>query len=321
MTGPQSSGTDGSEPRFLITGANGCIGAWVVHELVHAGRSVTTFDLAVEPTRLRMLLGDRVDSIAHVAGDVADAATLGRALDSHHITHIVHLAALQVPFVRADPYRGARVNVLGTINVFEAAKQRGLAPVVYASSIAAYDLAGTMCEPPSTLYGVFKRSNEATAAVYHAEGGVASIGLRPHTVFGVGRDQGLTSAPTSAMLAAAAGTRFTIPYGGVAQLQLAKDVARAFIWASVAAEEGASVHNLPGHVVSMADVVAAIRDVVPDAQVDHQGDELPLPAETDSTSFHTAAPRFVQTPLAEGVRVTIEHFEKLIARGLVRVPR
>ena len=120
---------------------------------------------------------------------------------------MIHLAALQVPFCRADPPLGARVNVLGTVNVFEAAKARPhLAPITYASSIAAFDANGTMAGHPGTIYGVYKRANESTAAVYFAENGVSSTGLRPHTVYGVGRDQGLTSAPTTAMLAAAAGT-------------------------------------------------------------------------------------------------------------------
>jgi len=86
---------------------------------------------------------------------------------------------------------------------------------------------------PGTIYGVYKRANEGTAWVYHAERGVASIGLRPHTVFGPGRDHGLTSAPTSAMLAAAAGKPFQIPYGGTSQFQYAPDVARAFVQAAL----------------------------------------------------------------------------------------
>src|SRR5439155_1232507 len=126
--------------RTLVTGAYGCIGAWVVHELVRHGREVVTFDLSTEPRRLRLLLGNDVDSVPHVAGDITDGASVEHALDEHGITKVIHLAALQVPFVRADPPLGARVNVLGTVNVFEAAKRRELAPIVYASSIAAIDV-------------------------------------------------------------------------------------------------------------------------------------------------------------------------------------
>jgi UDP-glucuronate 4-epimerase len=309
------------EARFLVTGAHGCIGAWVVHELIADGLPVTTLDLSSEPMRLRLLLGNRADDVAHVTADITDLASISRTIDEHRVTHVIHLAALQVPFVRADPPLGARVNVLGTVNVFEAVAQRELAPIVYASSIAAYDPGGTMRGHPSTLYGVFKRANEATAAVYHAENGVSSIGLRPHTVYGIGRDQGMTSAPTAAMLAAAAGVPYTIPYGGGTQLQLARDVARAFVAASLAEATGASVHNVPGHAVTVAEVVEAIADAAPDAAVDFTGEGLPFPADVDTTSFAELDPTFVQTPLAAGVGETIEGFRDLLARGLIAPPR
>ena len=309
-----------SEPRFLVTGAHGCVGAWVVHELLAAGRPVATFDLSTDPRRLRLLLGDRAAEVAHVAGDITHLAALERAIDDHGVTNVIHLAALQVPLVRADPALGARVNVLGTVNVFEAATRRPLAPVVYASSIAAYDPDGTMRGHPGTLYGVFKRANEATAAVYHAEAGVSSVGLRPHTVYGVGRDQGVTAAPTLAMLAAAAGTAYTIPYGGVGELQLARDVARAFIEASLAGPEGASVHNLPGRGVPIRDVVAAIVDAVPGATVSCTDTTLPFPGEVDGASFASLVPGFVETPLAEGVRTTIDRFRELLEFGVVTPP-
>jgi nucleoside-diphosphate-sugar epimerase len=308
-----------TEPRFLVTGAHGCIGAWVVAELVAAGRPVVTFDLSTEPRRLRLLLGeDVVAAIPHVAGDITELGAVERAIDEHEVTNVIHLAALQVPFCRADPPLGARVNVLGTVNVFEAAKARPqLAPIVYASSIAAFDATGTMAGHPGTIYGVYKRANESTAAVYFAENGVASTGLRPHTVYGVGRDQGLTSAPTTAMLAAAAGTAYTIPYGGAAQLQLARDVARAFVGASLAATEGAAVHNLPGRRVSIEEIVATIGA----DSIGFDDVRLPFPEELDSSSFRAGFPDFTETPLADGVAATVERFRALLDEGLVRPPQ
>ena len=63
-------------------------------------------------------------ALARVRGDITDLDALERTLDEHAITHVIHLAALQVPFCRADPPLGARVNVVGTVNVFEAAARR-----------------------------------------------------------------------------------------------------------------------------------------------------------------------------------------------------
>lgn len=318
------------ERRFLVTGAHGCIGAWVVHELVEAGESVTTFDLSSDPRRPGLLLEpDRLEQVPHVAGDISDLETVERALDEHAITHVIHLAALQVPGCRADPPLGARVNVLGTVNVFEAVRRRldRMGPVVYASSVAVFDAPEDGAPPglgghPGTIYGAFKRANESTAWIYWQESGVPSVGLRPHTVYGVGRDQGLTSAPTIAMLAAAAGVPFTIPYGSASQLELAADVARAFIGASISGHDGAAVHNLPGPRATIAEAIAAIAAAAPESagSIAFEDVELPFPAEVDSSSFAAAFPEFVATPLGDGVRSTIDRFRALLADGRLSVP-
>jgi UDP-glucuronate 4-epimerase len=322
---------NGQGERFLVTGACGCIGAWIVRELVSDSVSVVTFDLATDRRRLRLLLSeDELARIPHVEADITDLHALEAAIDQHEITNLVHLAALQIPFCRADPPLGARVNVVGTINVFEAARRRRdrLRPVVYASSVAAYDApddgasSPAMSGSPSTLYGVFKRANEASARVYWKDDEVSSIGLRPHTVYGAGRDQGLTSAPTAAMLAAAAGVPFHIPYGGAGQLQYGRDVARAFVAASRAEHEGASVHNLAGPRVAMAEVVAAIGAAAPDSVGSITFDDvaLPFPEEVDARSLGQAIDLEATTPLGDGVRETVERFRELLAVGLVAPP-
>ena len=321
-----------SDRRFLVTGAYGCLGAWVISELLAAGQPVTSFDLSDEPRLLRLLLDEeRIASIPHVRGDITDLALLERTLAEHEITNVIHLAALQVPFCRADPPLGASVNVIGTINVFEAARRAGarLAPVVYASSIAALD--GPQERPdgadrahsqPGTLYGVYKRAGEWAAQIYWRDVALSSVGLQPHTVYGVGRDQGLTSAATTAILAATAGVRYTIPYGGRSQLQHAGDVARAFIATSLAAEEGAHVYSLPGLAVSMTELVAAIDEAVPQARgsISWADVELPFPAQPDPASLSPLAASLAETPLREGVAATAERFRKLLADGRVRPP-
>ena len=217
--------------RFLVTGALGCIGAWAVKQLVDAGVPVWTYDLPGSDHRLRLVLRDeQFAQVTQTAGDITDQAAFERAVVDNGITRIVHLAGLQVPFVRADPVQGARVNVVGTTIVFETVKRhadqvRGLS---YASSLGVYGapelyppgpLAHDAPLHPPTLYGVFKQANEGTAQIYWDEYRVRSIGLRPYIVYGPGRDQGMTSTPTKAMLAAALGRTYHISYGGRAVFQ------------------------------------------------------------------------------------------------------
>jgi UDP-glucuronate 4-epimerase len=308
--------------RFLVTGAGGCIGAWTVAQLVNEGTPVVALDASDDDHRLRLLLDDaELASLARVRGDITDLDALERTLDEHAITHVIHLAALQVPFCRADPPLGARVNVVGTVNVFEAVAQRAdrMGPVVFASSVAAYDAlddittGAAMQGVPSTHYGVFKRANEGTATVYASERGVASVGLRPHTVYGPGRDQGLTSAPTTAMVAAAAGSPYRLPFGGAYQLQYAPDVAAAFIAAARAGGDGAELRDIGGPAVHTDELIAAIAAAAPGAEIGYEPVELPFPADTGDVD----APA---TPLAQGVADAVARFRDLLARGLVSPP-
>jgi nucleoside-diphosphate-sugar epimerase len=201
-----------------------------------------------------------------------------------------------------------------------------MAPVVYASSIAAYDAVdGAIAAPslnggvPGTLYGVYKRANEGAASLYWTDRGLASVGLRPHTVYGPGRDQGLTSSPTAAMLAAAAGRPFEIPFGGSFQLQYVPDVAAAFILASRSQARSASVHNLNGRSVHMSEVVAAIEAAQPGSAgtITFVDTELPFPSDVDHASLREVMSEPPETPLHHGIRDTITRFRELLAAGTV----
>lgn len=296
--------------RYLVTGALGALGTWVVRSLLDREHDVVTYDLGGSDHRLHLAVtDDELAALTRVDGDVTDLAHLERVLDEHDVTGVIHLAALQVPFVRDDPIAGAAVNVSGTVNVLEAVRRRGegMGPVVYASSIAAVAEPGAY---PSTLYGVFKLANEGTAAGYHADFGISSIGLRPHTIYGPGRDQGLTSAPTAAMVAAAEGREFHIPFGGALQLQYVADAGEAFVRASEVRGEGASVHNLDGPVATVEEIIAAIEAAAPEAAgLITAGDEpLPFPASVDATSFTELVGGPVSRPLADGVAEAIARF-------------
>ena len=302
--------------RFLVTGVLGCLGAWVARAVLADGDEVIGYDLGDDVARLRLVLGDEADRVTRVRGDITDLEALEGALDEHAVTRVVHLAALQVPFVRANPPLGMRVNVAGTVNVFESVAKRldRIPGLAYASSTAVYSASDPSPAPesggtsPGTLYGVSKLADEGIARVYAADLGLPSIGLRPYVVYGPGRDQGMTSGPTAAMLAAAHGEPYAIGFTGTAQYDYAPDVARAFVTAASAEREGPAVYNAPGVPASVEEVVAAIRKVVPEAEITWGGDPLPFPPALESVGFDRDVGPFPRTPLDAGVAATIEHF-------------
>jgi UDP-glucuronate 4-epimerase len=308
-----------AEGRTLVTGALGCLGAWTLKALLDLGEEPVGYDLGSDDARLRLVLSEEERArVTLVEGDVTDATAIGRTLDDHGITNVVHLAALQVPFCRADPERGARVNVHGAVVVFEAVKKRlnRIRGLAYASSTAVYNEADPSPAPesggvaPSTLYGVFKLANEGTARVYWYDDDVASIGIRPYVVYGPGRDQGLTSGPSLAMAAAARGDGYTIAYGGTAQYDFAPDVGRAFAMAARAATDDAHVANFPGVPSAMQEVVDAIEASAPAVvgKVDWEEGQLPFPEALQANLLEHLVGPIPRTPLAVGVRATVEHF-------------
>ena len=315
-----------SQRHFLVTGALGCVGSWVVRNLVKAGVAVTAFDLGSDPYRMKLIMSpDEVARVNFVRGDITDLSVFEAAVNDHGITDIIHLAALQVPACKANPSLGARVNVVGTINVFEAARKAGLARVVYASSVAAYGLREEYAaliqhdDPlkPRTLYGAYKQANEATARIYAWDYGLSSIGLRPYVIYGPGRDQGMTSTPTKAMLAVAAGQPYHITYGGRCGMQYVDDVAQLFIDVASVPFEDADVYNIQGSVVDMADVVAAIESVVPAARgtITFDPKPLPFPDGQDDAPLQALLGDVPHTPLEVGVARTIALFREALASG------
>jgi UDP-glucuronate 4-epimerase len=298
-----------ADERWLVTGALGCIGTWCCRQLVREGHRVTAYDLGREWHRAELVMtGEERRAVELVHGDITDLDALARTLTERQITHVLHLAAMLVPLAAANPPRGAAVNVGGTVNVFEAVKRCGLPGLAYASSAAVYERADgiEVAEDadghPINHYGVHKQANEGAARVYWLTDQIASIGLRPHVVYGPGRDHGMTAGPTLAMVAAVRGEPYEIPFGGRAQFQYAPEVAAMFIDAARTAGDGAEVRNVGGPAEHVADVVAAIEAARPEAagSITFKEDMLlPLPEYMDARSP-------VTTPLADGVRETLE---------------
>jgi nucleoside-diphosphate-sugar epimerase len=273
---------------------------------------------------------DQVSQLQFINGDTTDAETVMRAVESSGAAHIIHLAGVQVPTCRADPRRGALVNVVGTINVFEAARRASgqVKNVVYASSAAVFGMTEEGrpvreqdARSPATHYGVFKRCNEENARVYFLDHGLSSFGLRPLTVYGVGRDIGVTSDITKAMKAAVIGKPYHIRFGGRTDLQYVADTANAFIRTATSGLTGAHVFNLHGETRHVAEVVAEIERVRPEARgtITYAEAPLPIPAEMDDTAFRAALGPLPFTPLAEGVRETMERFTALHRHGRLDV--
>jgi nucleoside-diphosphate-sugar epimerase len=340
--------------RVLITGGYGFIGAWIIRNLLARGDRVWVYDLKEDPRRLRLILPEeKVTQATFVPGDVTDLKALSDAIAKHQITHVIHLAGLQVPTCRADPLLGAKVNVIGTLAVFEAVKAAGpqVQRLVYASSAAVFggpdkyraegrgmkdesktgekagsdsslnpqpsSLPDDVLLVPSTHYGVFKCCNEGNARIYFQDHGVSSIGLRPWTVYGVGRDLGMTSEPTKAIKACLLGRPYHVSFGGWSDFQYVDDVAKAFVLCLDRPYSGAKSYNLRGAVVTLADFHKALVRVLPEAErlVTFGKTQIAIAYDLSDAGIERDVGPMPKTSLEAGIRETVAIFRQLQAEG------
>ena len=136
------------------------------------------------------------------------------------------------------------------------------------------------------------------------------------TVYGVGRDQGMTSGPTKAIVAAVLGAPYRVSFSGPTMYQYAADVARTLIAASRTPVEGAHVFNLPGEIADGRALAAAIETAVPGAsqRIEFEPGDLPFPFEIDHDGIETVDPA-PATPLAVGVAESVEVLRSLAREG------
>lgn len=313
----------------LLTGGYGCIGTWIVRNLLERGDDVFIYDLKEDPHRLDLILTpEQMRLPRFVQGDVTDLPGLWKAIVENRITHVIHLAGLQVPVCRADPLLGAKVNVLGTLAVFEAVREsKGqVQRIVYASSGAVFGppaqypstpIPDDVLLTPSTHYGVFKCCNEDNARIYFQDHGISSVGLRPWTVYGPGRDFGMTSEPTKAIKCLALGRKCHITYGGWQDLQYVDDVAQIFIRCLEGSYRGAKSYNLRGDVVDLPALHRALCEVDPAARdlITHGDAQIPIAYDLDDSVLQRDLGPMPRTPLVEGIFKTYELFKKLHAEG------
>jgi len=284
------------QQTVLVTGGTGFIGSYVALDLVEHGHDVVAFDLSTD-TRILEKLGV-ADDVEVVRGDLTDATSVFRAIRESGATHVVHLAALLTSLARENPRAAAEVNVMGTNNVFEAARTFSdqVERVAWASSAAVfapptnYDDGWVTEEDlvyPDTLYGATKEYNEHQAKVYYEDHGVSHVGLRPTVAYGPYRETGGSAFLANVVEKPALGEPFSVDYGDqVIDWQYVKDIAQAFRKAAFTPESELSqrIYNVRGEVATIREAAETVERILPDADltVSDEG-ELPWTQKLDMT--------------------------------------
>ena len=292
--------------KILLTGGSGFIGAWIMRRFLAAGNGIRVFDQTADPALAKRIIGPDAEHIEWIEGDVRSNKLLIEAAAGCDL--IIHLAAVLTPACQQEPIRGAEVNLIGTLNVFEAARTHQMRSVLFMSSAGVFGPEDGLQPYPMTLYGAYKLASEGCARAYWQDHAIASIGFRPLVVYGPGREVGLTAGPVLACKAAAKGNSYTIPFSGDSDFVYVDDVAAAFEVAATHPIQGARAYNIVGEQGSVSTLIEHIQDIEPHASITAKGPALPVTAHIDAGTLRDDFPGIPLTPLRQGLEATIDFY-------------
>lgn len=181
--------------KYLVIGGNGVIGHFVARRLVRQGHRPVIMSRGGDTT----LIADILARCDNLRGDMTDAKLVDQIVRTNRISHIVHLGAVLPSVSEVNPPLAIRLNVEGTANVLEAAKNNGVKRVVMASSKGVYGRAKGQYDAPSytpipetladpdNVYGISKWTSELLGRWYRQKHGVEFVALRFGATIGPGK--------------------------------------------------------------------------------------------------------------------------------------
>lgn len=308
--------------NVLITGGFGCIGSYVIRDLLRAGETAVVYDLVEDHTIPRMVMTpSEIDQIRFVQGDITDLPSFLRALKTEKIDRVVHLASWQVPACQANPAMALRVVCEGTVNIFEAQRLTEIPRLVWASSVAVFgspdDYGGKQVgndapHYPKFIYGACKSLCERYAEHYFAEYDCDNIGLRFTSVYGVGRTRGMSSFTTKMIEAAAYGESYTAPFGDdIVDWQYVEDVATVIATALTAPTTKTRCFTVKGDYRSVKEGVDAVKRLVPDADISVEGGVFGIQWDYDASTLRDELGFQPVYGMEAGIEHTLARFREL----------
>ena len=295
----------------LLTGGTGFVGLRTAAALHAAGHSIRIFDLAPRPERLPAGM-----SVEVVSGDIADPAAVASA--SEGCNGIIHLAGLMTVDCARDPVLATRVNLIGSLNVFEAAKAGGL-PVAYLSTAGVFGPNDAIHPQPMTIYGATKLAVEGAARAFFLDHGVRSLGLRPYIVYGPGISSGIAAGPSIAIAASVRREPAKIRFSGRVGFVYVDDVARILAAAMTAPLEGATALTMAGQTAEMEAFVAELRAQSSWSGIGISGEPLRIPADLASDPVPAFLGAQPVTGIADGIRQSIATLKRAAGDELSNV--
>ena len=292
--------------EVIIFGGSGFLGSWVSAKLIKSGYKVIIFDLNIDKSLLTKFLGKEISKIKFISGDITDYEQVLSSMNN--IKYVINLAGLMTPDCSKNPVLGAQVNIIGSINVFEAVKKKGISFLIYASSAGIFGQDDKYYPMPKTHYGAYKLAVEGVARAYFNENKISSLGIRPFVIYGPGREIGGTAGVTLACKAAKQGYPYNINFSGSAGFVYIADVANLVQMSMEKSPLGANVININGITASVETFAAIIKKNIPLANLTIKGKGLAVVDEILGKHPSEFFKKFQYTSLNDGIQSTINFY-------------
>ena len=292
--------------KVIIFGGCGFLGSWIVRAFLKKGYSVSIFDLKIKKELVSLVVGEDINKINFINGDITNYDQVQEA--TNNMDHVINLAGLMTPECSSNPILGAKVNLLGSINVFEALKKNNIKFLVYASSAGVFGLKDHYYPFPETHYGAYKLAVEGVARAYFNEAGISSVGIRPYVIYGPGREVGGTAGVTLACKAAKQGDIYTVNFSGKAGFVYVQDVVDLVQMSISQIPSGALTLNINGITADVNDFINLIKKNIPLANIGINGNPLSVVDEIRGNEPSKIFKKFKYTSLEDGIKKTIDFY-------------
>jgi len=292
--------------KIIIFGGCGFLGSWIVKAFLKKGYSVSIFDLKIKKELLSHVLGEDINKIKFINGDITNYDQVQESIND--MDHVINLAGLMTPDCSSNPILGAKVNLLGSINVFEALKKNNNKFLVYASSAGVFGQKDHYYPFPETHYGAYKLAVEGVARAYLNEDGISSVGIRPYVIYGPGREVGGTAGVTLACKAAKQGESYTVNFSGKAGFVYVQDVVDLVEMSIAQIPSGALTFNINGITADVSEFINLIKKNIPLSDIGIEGDSLSVVDEIRGNEPSKTFKKFKYTSLEDGIKRTIDFY-------------
>ncbi|MFC5051609.1 NAD-dependent epimerase/dehydratase family protein [Rubritalea spongiae] len=285
--------------NILIVGGTGCVGIETTQALLQQGTHKIICLSRGQTTHAEN------QHITYQKGDILDLDSLSLALETHAITHVLHVAALRTSDCKAQPHLAVKINVNGTANLLEAIRQYGkVQRLVFLSTAAVYTVSDDESfvsenspTTPLNAYTATKLAGEQLVECYSTNYQIPSTILRPQIIYGLSRgSEGSTAGVSTAITKAFHNEPFTIPFGGTTGFHYAPDIGQNTTLALISSPQHFACYNLPVESLSLSEITQNINREFQNESISHDSTIYPFPTGLIYDAFKKDFPDYSLTP-------------------------